>query len=93
MGYRIVYGKDPVCRTAPGKGRLRMMTAAAMLVFVLLVRCAWPQGRDTLRKVLLPEEQMVTAFEEMVDCVHSGEEIGEAVVAFCRTVVAGEATQ
>ena len=87
MGYRIVYGKDPVCRNAAGTGRLRVMTAAAMLLFVVLVRCAWPEGREILRDVLIPEERMIAAFSDMVAQVDNGQGIGEAVTAFCRTVV------
>lgn len=87
MGYRIVYGKDPVCRTAVETGRLRVMTAAAMLLFVVLVRCAWPEGREILQEVLIPEDRMVAAFSDMVAQVDNGNGIGEAVTAFCRTVV------
>ena len=87
MGYRIVYGRDPVCRPTVGTGRLRAMTAAAMLVFVALVRCAWPEGREILQEFLIPKEGMVTAFSNMVDQVDNGQGFSEAVTAFCRTVV------
>ena len=87
MGYRIVYGKDPVVRRERRSLRLRVMTAACMLLFAALVRLAWPAGAAVLGQVLLPREQTAAAFSEMVAQVSGGEGLGAAVTAFCRTVV------
>ena len=88
MGYRIVYGKDPVVKRRGGSLRLRALTAAWMLLFAGLVRLAWPAGREALAQVLLPQEQTAAAFSQMVTAVSGGEPFGEAVTAFCRSVVA-----
>ena len=85
MGYRIVYGKDPVVRR--GSFRLRVMTAGWMLLFAVLVRRAWPAGREILAQVMLPRAETAAAFSEMVCAVEGGEAFGEAVTAFCRAVV------
>lgn len=86
MGYRIVYGEDPFYKKPESHFRLRLMTAAFALVFVLLVRCCWPQGTRLLRKALLPGTQEA-AFSRMAQEIRAGEPVGEAVTAFCRSVV------
>ena len=87
MGYRIVYGKDPVIRPRGSSLRLRVMTAGCMLLFAALVRLAWPAGRAVLGEVLLPRAETAAAFSELVDQVSGGDPLGEAVTAFCRSVV------
>ena len=87
MGYRIVYGKDPPVRRGRSSLRLRVMTAGCMLLFAALVRLAWPAGREVLGQVLLPREETAAAFSEMVSQVTGGGDFGEAVTAFCKTVV------
>ena len=85
MGYRIVYGPElPVRR----RSRLGLWTAVFLLVFVTAVRLTWPVGTEHLRKVLQPAEETVQAFAQMVDEVENGQGMGEAVTAFCRSVVA-----
>ena len=93
MGYRIVYGKDPVIKGSGGSLRLRALTAAWMLLFAGMVRLAWPAGREVLSQVLVPREETVAAFSEMVTAVEGGEAFGEAVTAFCRSVVSGGTQQ
>ena len=88
MGYKIVYGRDPMPKNR-GTARVRGLTAAFMLIFVILVRCAWPRGTDLLRRALEPGENTVTAFSEMVSSINGGEAVGEAVTAFCRRMVDG----
>ena len=88
MGYKSIYGKDP----APAvriPGRLRVMTAALMLIFVLAVRYAWPGGTALLRQALEPRGETVSAFSEMVTHINGGGEVGQAVTVFCRKVVSG----
>lgn len=85
MGYRIVYGEEP---TAGRTGHLGLWTAAFLLVFVMAVRLTWPLGTEYLREVLVPEERTVEAFAQMVEGVGNGRGMGEAVTAFCQTVVA-----
>ena len=85
MGYRIVYGPELPRRR---KGHLRLWTAVFLLAFVTTVRLTWPVGTAHLQKVLKPAEQTVQAFSQMVEEVENGQGMGEAVTAFCRTVVA-----
>jgi hypothetical protein len=91
MGYRIVYGADIPVMDANQKDRtgLRVMTAAFFLIFVLLVRAAWPAGAGILRQKLMPGNETVAemAFSEMVNDLHQGIPMGEAVKDFCRYVV------
>ena len=84
MGYRIVYGEEPRSRR---KSRLGLWTAAFLLIFVMAVRLAWPAGAEQLRAVLEPKGETVVAFSEMVANVGAGQGMGEAVTAFCRSVV------
>ena len=84
MGYKIVYGEEP---TRPRKSRLGIWTAAFLLIFVTAVRLAWPAGTEQLRTVLEPKGETVEAFSRMVANVGAGQGMGEAVTAFCRSVV------
>ena len=84
MGYRIVYGEEP---TIGRKSRLGLWTAVFLLIFVTAVRLAWPAGAEQLRAVLEPKGETVVAFSEMVANVGAGQGMGEAVTAFCRSVV------
>ena len=84
MGYKIVYGEELNLRR---KSRLGIWTAVFLLIFVTAVRLAWPEGADQLRAVLEPKGETVVAFSEMVANVGAGQGMGEAVTAFCRSVV------
>ena len=84
MGYRIVYGEEPTLRR---KSRLGLWTAVFLLIFVTAVRLAWPEGAEQLRTVLEPRGETVEAFSQMVANVGAGQGMGEAVTAFCRSVV------
>lgn len=91
MAYRIDYG-PPIEISCPPKykrPRLRVMTAICLLLFVLGVRWLWPEGRQTLQRVLLPEYVTHTqvAFQDMIGMIQSGESAADAVTAFCREVI------
>lgn len=85
MGYRIVYGDDPFPRESRHPGRLRLLTAGFALAFVVAVRCFWPEGTRMLRSVLLPGDN--AAFVQMTEEIRAGAPVGDAVTAFCRSVV------
>ena len=91
MSYRIVYGPMPPVREARRSGPLRfqVLTALFLLLFVLLVRQAWPEGTQTLRRFLIPGEPTVTeeAFSGMIGEIRAGEPVGDAVTAFCRQIM------
>ena len=84
MGYRIVYGEGP---SVGRKSRLGLWTAAFLLIFVTAVRLAWPAGAEQLRSILEPRAETVEAFSQMAANVGAGQGMGEAVTAFCRSVV------
>lgn len=86
-----MYGPEPVPESERYTERLRIMTAGFALTFVILVRLLWPQGTLLLRRVFLPGSDVTTAaLTQMAADIRAGENVGEAVTAFCRTVVAEE---
>lgn len=90
MAYRIEYGppfQPPQKKRSTT--RLRIMTAACLLLFVLLVRQAWPEGTEKLRQFLLPGEPTVTqeAFYSMIEGIQDGVPMGDALTAFCQQIV------
>ena len=89
MGYKIVYGEEP---SRPRKSRLGIWTAVFLLIFVTAVRLTWPAGAEQLRTVLKPSGETVEAFSQMVENVGAGQGMGEAVTAFCRSVVSSAQT-
>lgn len=90
MGYRIDYnGSVPEpSRTGWGR-RFRILVAAAFLLFSVIVRIIWPEGRQMLQSVFLPVELSVTeqAFSKLVSDVRTGEQLSDAFNVFCRTVI------
>lgn len=97
MAYRIVYGPMPkmVHPKREGYVRLQLLTAVFLLLFVLLVRQAWPEGTDMLRSILLPGEPGITeqSVQLMLEDIREGEPLGDAVAAFCRQIIEnGEAS-
>ena len=91
MGYRIDYGQTSRKRyTAPsGAGRLAAMTGGCLLAFVLLTNAFWPAGRAVLRELLIPGDPEVTAgaFDTLIAQVRSGEDVADAMEAFCREIL------
>lgn len=91
MAYRIEYG-PPVKKPASPvlrRFRFQLLTASLLFLFVLSVRLLWPAGTAKLREVLLPAEPSWTAqaAQDMVEQVRQGENLGDAVTAFCREVL------
>lgn len=84
MGYRIVYGDDPI-EKAQRKSPLRSMTAGFALALVVLVRIFWPEGTAVLQEVLLPGED--AAFIQLREDIQAGEPIADAVTVFCQQIV------
>ena len=91
MSYKIVYGPMPDVPKVRKGGtlRLRMLTAVFLLLFVFLVGQAWPEGREVLRRCLIPGEPTVTEalFADMLSEIRAGEPVEEAVTAFCRELM------
>ena len=90
MGYRVIYGEDPFEKPRIRKGRLAAMTAACLLAFSMGVQCIWPEGAESLKQMVMPKETATTAaFAQMTADLWAGEPLGDAVTAFCRSVVEG----
>lgn len=91
MAYKIVYGEEPYEYHNPSKNgiRLRILTAALLLVFCFLVRLAWPGGTALLQNYVLPGESTVTeeAFEAMLSDLRAGEPLNDALTTFCKDVI------
>lgn len=91
MGYRIDYGQ-PSDRKYPlpsGKSRLPALISAALALFALLTNLYWPAGREALKALLIPGDADITleAFSEMLNTVREGEDVQDAVAAFCREIL------
>lgn len=90
MAYRIDYGRA-VTKQLPDDGRQlrwQIMTAGALLLFVLLVKQTWPEGTDRLRACMLPGgEGTQAAIETLVEQVHEGDSFGQALTVFCRQII------
>jgi len=84
MGYRIVYGRNKRrFRQLKKRGKTLMLS---IVVCVVLIIAGYFGGA----KLLLPGDPDVsaTALENMVDSVQGGEKISDAIVAFCREIIA-----
>ena len=95
LGYRIEYdggiGKYEVRKYSPYKRPA--LLAAAVCLFFLLTFCFWPEGADYIREALIPGENAVTAtaFENLTQRLRQGENLQDAVTAFCSDVIHGPA--
>ena len=91
MPYRITYGPAaaPTDRNQDKPSRLRLMTAAWLMVFSLLVRIFFPAGCIKLRAILLPDPQNVTqvALGGFMNNLRNGEELGDALYVFCKEII------
>ena len=92
MSYRIEYGTAvPVkFQRKKRKSHVRMLTALCILLFALGVGKFWPDGRQVLRKFLLPGEPSVTeqAFVTIVSDLTEGVALEDALLTFCHQILA-----
>jgi len=87
MAYRIEYSESREKRRNTGRGRI-YLTLFWMGVFLILVCTFWPDGRQLLRRVLIPgdPEHTLHAAAKMLGQLRDGADMGDAVTAFYRTV-------
>lgn len=91
MPYRITYGPAivPHGHNQDKPSRLRLLTAAWLMVFSLLVRTFFPAGCAQLRTMLLPDPQNIT--QEALGCfmseLRNGEQFGDALYVFCKEII------
>lgn len=91
MPYRIIYGPTvpPPVQKQDNHSRLRLLTAAWLMVFAILVRVFFPAGCTQLRTLLLPDPQNITqaALGGFMTDLRSGEQLGNALYAFCEHII------
>ena len=91
MSYRIEYGAPVPAQYVKksSSSRLRVMTAAFLILFSLLVRQFFPDGTQKLRQILLPQSHTVTqdALEIMMTYLRDGETLPDAFSAFCVYII------
>lgn len=90
MGYQIKYGatavKIPVLENTPKKEKnTRPVWLIPVIVTGIIIALGWTGNLD----FLIPGDKVVTkkAFSEMVEQVQQGEQIGNAITAFCREIL------
>ena len=91
MPYRITYGPSapPRAQQRDKPSRIRLLTAAWLLIFALLVRAFFPAGSAQLRAVILPDPDNITqsALAGFMADLQSGAPLGDALYAFCEEVI------
>ena len=91
MPYRITYGPAivPHGHNQDKPSRLRLLTAAWLMVFSLLVRTFFPAGCAQLRVLLLPDPQSITqaTLSSFMSSMRNGEQFGDALYAFCEEII------
>ena len=89
VGYRIVYEPDFV--NAAGRKdstRIRIMISCGLLIFALVVRLLWPEGREVLTEYLLSKPTLAqSAFSDLLENLRCGSGMVESLTVFCREVL------
>ncbi len=95
MGYRIEYdsGTHRYEVTQDKPWRPWVLTVGCFGLFMLLSSWFWPEGYSFLRSLLIPGEDAFTvqAFANLSDQLEAGMGFRDAVTAFCREIIVGEA--
>lgn len=92
MGYRVEYGPvKKVRRLEERVSRRSALTGLFLLLFLFSVCAFWPEGRDTLRRLVFPGDPAVTAaaFEEMTEELRSGSGVMDSLRIFCLRILEG----
>lgn len=88
MAYRVDY--DNVGRQAGGREKRHIFRSVVIcfFLFLILVQLFWPRGQEAIRKILLPgaTEAVWAAVDGFADQIRTGEPVGEALDALCRSV-------
>lgn len=88
MSYKISYGSEKSDQAVHFGLRLQLLTAAFLLVFLLLAHSYWEQGRDVIERCLLSEGgRTYPAAEILVAQLEEGIPFIQALEAFCNALV------
>ena len=92
MSYKIVYGSQ--MHRVPIKGKGSPM-AVGIAVFLILVLYLAAGAGERFRELLLPGDAAVTgaALQNMVENLKDGEDLSDAVTAFCKEIVENAQTR
>lgn len=90
MGYKVIYpqvGKRRYSKYRKMTNKTQLAVLVTICFVLVLAVIHWSVGLSWL----LPGDPIVTenALREMIDSLRAGEALGQAVVTFCREVVAG----
>ena len=91
MGYRVEYfpEKERAQEKTVQKSYVWRFCALFFALFLVLSISFWPEGRETLQKLLFSGDVAVTtaALENLAWELELGEPIGEALEGFCREII------
>lgn len=89
MAYRVDYNNNGGRSAGTGeKKRVFRGIVICFFLFLILVQLFWPRGQEAIRKLLLPgaTETVWAAVDGFADQLRTGEPLGEALDALCRSV-------
>ncbi len=88
MAYRVDYADSNEQAAAQEKGHFSRAAIICFFLFLILVQLFWPKGQEAIQKILLPgaTEAVWAAVDSFADQLQTGEPVGEALNALCRTV-------
>jgi hypothetical protein len=87
MGYRIVYPGVKRKRNPIRQKRIIARMLIFLLSLLLLFPVAVPPGKQVLTKLMLPKETAVSAMEDAIRNMREGENLENALAAFCEAVI------
>ena len=89
MSYAIHYGPERKWPEPELSKNRKYIFAVFVLVAVVAGVVLWPQGVQALRLALCPwlDQDLVSAWSDMVARVREGTSVVQAVTAFCREVI------
>ena len=90
MTYRIEYGPPLPRRRIPFPLRLVGLTCLFFVLFLLGVNTLWPEGRETLVRLLLPAghaTHLREAGQVFLNDLKAGQPFYESLNAFCREII------
>ncbi len=83
MGYRIIYAKEKYRFRQLSKRKRILIITIAVSACLIAFGCFGGTG-----KILPGDPNASDALESLVESVQGGEDISDAVVAFCREIIA-----
>ena len=91
MGYRIEYSNSSPKRENKRKSGRKWIAALLVVVLIICVQQYWPQGTRILQGILFPVDMddVQSGWTCFVQQLQSGGGIRDALMVFCREILAG----